>query len=147
MLSNLCTPWGPLVLKEIWGGRNFFHPLGSRAWFKLFLAIVPEKEYPKLVLKFWGLSQKNLVVKISPNFVIFRLVCPLLQNSTRYQQFENGLLNHRHSSTDGKNGVLRCTTNYVIEARKHPPSDLIAGLYTRWHARGRCGQRYSNLMQ
>jgi len=30
-----------------------------------------------------------------------------------------------------KNGVLRSTTNYMIDARKHPPSDLTAGLYTK----------------
>jgi len=27
--------------------------------------------------------------------------------------------------------------NYVIQARKHPPYDLIAGLYTKLLARGR----------
>jgi len=37
--------------------------------------------------------------------------------------------------------------NYVIEARKHPPSDLIAGLYTKRLARGHCGRRYSNSTQ
>jgi len=36
------------------GGEIFSHPLGSGAWSKLFLTIVPEKEYPKLVLNFWG---------------------------------------------------------------------------------------------
>jgi len=35
--------------------------------------------------------------------------------------------------------------NYVIQARKHPPSDLTAGLYTKLLARGDCGRRYSNL--
>ena len=29
-----------------------------------------------------------------------------------------------------KNGLLRSTMNYVIQARKHPPSDLTAHLYT-----------------
>jgi len=33
---------------------------GEQAWSRLFLAIGPEKEYPKLVLKVWELPQKNL---------------------------------------------------------------------------------------
>jgi len=33
-------------------------------WCKLFLAIGPEKEYPKLVLKFWGLPQKIAGIKV-----------------------------------------------------------------------------------
>jgi len=37
--------------------------------------------------------------------------------------------------------------NYVIEARKHPPSDLIAVLYTKRLTRGHCGWRYSNWTQ
>jgi len=31
---------------------------GRPAWSKLFLAVGPEKQYPKLVLKFWALPQK-----------------------------------------------------------------------------------------
>ena len=62
MMSNLCTPWGPSPQK-IRGGF-FPTPLGLGAWSKLFLAIVPEKEYPKLILKFWGLPLK-----------IFSVVC------------------------------------------------------------------------
>ena len=34
-----------------------------------------------------------------------------------------------------KNGVLQSTVNYVIESRKHPPFDLIAGLYIKRLAR------------
>jgi len=37
--------------------------------------------------------------------------------------------------------------NYVIKSRIHPPSDLIAGLYTKRLARGCGGQRYSNSTQ
>jgi len=62
MMSNLCTrtPWGaPPPQKKIGGGEIFSHHLRVRAWSKLFLAIVPEKEYPKLVLKFWGLPLTN----------------------------------------------------------------------------------------
>jgi len=46
-----------------------------------------------------------------------------------------------------KIGVLWSTVNYVIESRIHPPSDLIAGLYTKRLARGRGGRRYSNSTQ
>jgi len=35
----------------------------------------------------------------------------------------------------------------VIESRIHPPSDLIAGLYTKSLTRGRGGRRYSNSRQ
>jgi len=38
-----------------------------------------------------------------------------------------------------KKGVLRSTTNYAIESRKHPPSNFTAGLYTTWLARGQLG--------
>ena len=55
MMSNLSTPVGDPPLKL---GVNFSLPLRVRVWTKLFLATVPEKEYPKLVLKFWGLPQK-----------------------------------------------------------------------------------------
>jgi len=63
---------------------------------------------------------------------------PLFQKGTRYRQSKKGLLIYGHSCIpDRKNGVLWSTTNYVIESRKHPPSDLTAGLYTKWLARGR----------
>jgi len=39
-----------------------------------------------------------------------------------------------------KNGVLRSTTNYVIEARKHPPSDLVAGLVQSDSSEGTVGE-------
>jgi len=102
MISNFCTACPP---QKNWGGGEIFPtPLKSEAWSKLFLAIIPEKEYPKLVLKFWGFPKKfaGVVVKISPNFMIFRLFHPFLQNGARYHQSENGLLNYRHSSTRRK---------------------------------------------
>jgi len=101
MMFNLCTPWAP---QKIGGRAKFFlTPLKLGAWSKLFLAIVPEKEYPELVLKFWGLPKKFTGgVKVSPNFVIFRLFRPFLQNGGRYQQSENRLLNCRHSFTRWK---------------------------------------------
>jgi len=39
------------------GRGEFFDLLRVEACSKLFLAIGPEKEYPKLVLKFWGLPK------------------------------------------------------------------------------------------
>jgi len=80
---------------------EFLSPLRVGAWSKLFLAIGPEKEYPKLVLKFWGLPQINLGggVKFSPNFVIFRRFRPFLRNGARCHQSENGLANYGHFPT------------------------------------------------
>jgi len=55
-MPNLCTP---METPKI-GGGTFFHHLGLEAWSKLFLAIGPEKEYPKLVLNSQGLSKINV---------------------------------------------------------------------------------------
>jgi len=50
----------PLPPKNL-GAKFISPPLEFRVWFRLFLAIGPEKEYPKLVLKFWGLTlQKEI---------------------------------------------------------------------------------------
>jgi len=53
-------PLGDLPQKNL-GGEIFSNPLGSGAWSKIFLAIVPEKMYPKLVSKFLGLPPKKYV--------------------------------------------------------------------------------------
>ena len=133
MMSNLCTPWGEV--------KFFPTPLESGAWYKLFMAIL-EKEYPKLVLKFWGLPRKkNLrgskLAKISwfsDFFAHFSKTVRHINNlKTDFKSVDIRL-------PDGKEMVcfsLRSTTNYVIQARKHPPSDLTAGLYTKRLARGR----------
>ena len=64
-------------------------------------------------------------VKISPNFAIFWLFCPFLKNGARYRQSKNGFVMYGHSCTRWwRNGVLLFSMNYVIRARKHPPSDL-----------------------
>jgi len=61
----------------------------------------PEKKYPKLVSKFWGLPPRKFAgVKVRPNFVILRLFRPFLPNRARYQQSDNGLLIYGHSSID-----------------------------------------------
>jgi len=52
IMSNLCTPTRDPPKK--WGWAKFFSPLRVGMWSKLFLAIGPENEYPKLVLKFGG---------------------------------------------------------------------------------------------
>jgi len=133
MMSNLCTPGGLLPLLPEKMGANFFTSLGSEAWSKLFLAIGPEKEYPKLVSKFWG-SPKNLQKgsKLVPNFVIFRLFCPFLHNGVRYHQSENGLLNYGNFPTiSWKNGVLWSTMKYIIAAHLHPPCNLVSSLFTK----------------
>ena len=118
---------GPSPPKKNWGAKFFPNPLGSAAWSKIFLAIVPEEKYPKLVSKFWGLPPKKFVgrVKISPNFMIFRLFCPFLQNGARYRQSKNGSVICGHFSTRWlRNGVLLSSMNYVIRPRRHPPSNL-----------------------
>ena len=46
--------------QKIGEGKHFFTPYSRELWSKLFQAIGPEKGYPKLVLKFLGLSQINL---------------------------------------------------------------------------------------
>jgi len=99
MMSNLCTLIGTL--------SQFFSPYRVGAWSKLFLAIGPEKEYPNLGLKFWGLPppQKKIAgggFKVSPNFLIFRLFHQFLHNRARYHQSENGLSNYGHSLWDGE---------------------------------------------
>jgi len=144
MMSNLCTHWGggpfpPPKKNKIWGAKIFSNPLGSGAWSKIFLAIVAEKKYRKLVSKFWGLPPKKFAgVKI--NFAIFRLFSPFLQNNVRYRQSKNGFVIYGHSATRWwRNGVLLSSMNYVILTRKHPPSDLIASLYTKRLARGAVG--------
>jgi len=38
---------------------------------------------------------------------------------------------------DGKKWCTSVTTNYMIDARKHSPSDMTASLYTKWLAKGR----------
>ena len=95
----------PPPKKKNLGAKFFSSSLGSGVWSKLFLAIVPEKEYPKLVLKFWGLPpQKKIAggmgwLKISPNFAIFRLFCPFLQDGARYRESKNWFVIYGHSST------------------------------------------------
>jgi len=68
-MSNLCTPMGTPPPKQLGEGK-IFSPLRVGAWSKLFLAISLEKEYRKLVLKFLGLPQINLLggegIKVSP---------------------------------------------------------------------------------
>jgi len=122
-----------------WGG-GIFTPLGLEgmaAWSRLFLTIGPEKEYPKLVLKFWGLPQNMQEgVKVSPNFVIFWLFCPFLHNGAIYHQSENGLSNYGHSHMRWwKSGVLWSTMNYVIVAYSHPLCNLLSSLFTKRLAR------------
>jgi len=46
-------------------GAIFFTLLGLGVWSKLYIAIGPEKEYLKLVLKFWGLPNKFVRVKVN----------------------------------------------------------------------------------
>jgi len=130
-------------------GEIFSRPLGSGAWSKLFLAIVSEKEYPKLVLKFWRPPKKFLgESKLAEISRFSDFFCPFLQNGARYCQSKNGFVICGHSSTRWlKIGVLRSTANYVIESRKHPPSYLIASLYIKRLTRGCCGRRYSSSTQ
>jgi len=58
---------------------QFFHPLRvTGPWSKLFLAIGPEKEYPKLVSKFWGFPNKFVGgIKVSPKFRDFPTFLPI----------------------------------------------------------------------
>ena len=149
MMSNLCTPWGALPPKKF-GGRNFSHPLGSGGMVQNFSGNSPEKK-PKTGFKILGApppQKKNCRgLKVSPNFAIFRLFCPFLQNGARYRKSKNWFVIYRHSSTRRwRNGVhvLLSSMNYVIRTRIHPPSDLIAGLYTKRLTRGHSGRRYSN---
>ena len=138
MMSNLCTPWGP-SRKKIWGAKFFPHPLGSGGVVQNFSANSPWKEVPKTGFKILGAPPKKFAgVTISPNLAIFRLFCPFLQNGARYHQSKNGFVKCAEIPLpDWRNGVLLSTMNLVIQARKHPPSDLTAGLYTNLLARGR----------
>ena len=88
-----------MVSKKL-GAKFFPTPLGSGVWSKLFLAMVP-KRVPKTGFTILGARPKKFAggVKVSSNFVIFRLFLPFLRNGAIYQQSENGLLNYRHSST------------------------------------------------
>ena len=142
------VPLGPSPKKIFGAGAKFFlTPLGSGDMVQTFPGNSPWKEVPKTGFKILGAPPKKLwgEVRISPNFVIFQLFFPFLQNGARYCKSKNGFLIHGHSSTRWwRNGVLRSTKNYVIQARKHPPSDLTASLYTKWLARGRLWRRYSN---
>ena len=128
MMSNLCTPWGALPPKEIWGAKYFPNPLGSGGMVQNFSGNSPWKEVPNWFENIGGSPKKNLrggAVKISPNFAIFRLICQFLQNSARYHQSRNGFVIYGHSSTKWwRNGVLLSSMNYVIRTRIHPPSDL-----------------------
>ena len=152
-MSNLCTPWASPPKKKFGGAKFFPNPLGSGGIVQIFSGNSPWKEVPETGFKILGAPpKKNLRgrgVKISQNFAIFWRFCPFLQNGARYQQSENRLLIYGHSSTRcEKIGVLRSTANYVNESRrKHPPSGLIAVVYTERLARGRCGCRYSNSTQ
>ena len=76
---------------------------------QLILGIGRENEYPKLVSKFWGLLPKKFAgVKSSPNFAIFRLFRPFLQNGARYRQSKNGFLIYGIPLPDGEEMVYFC---------------------------------------
>jgi len=63
MMSNLCTPWGPLPLpkKFFWGGEFFPNSLGSGGMVQNFPGNSPWKEVPKTGFKIWGLPPKKIV--------------------------------------------------------------------------------------
>ena len=151
MMSNLCAPWGEaLPPKKIWGAKFFPNPLGSGGVVQNFFGNSPWKDVPKTGFKILGAPPKKIWggVKFSPNFAIFRLFRPFLQNGARYRKSKNWFVIYGHSSTRWRrSGVLLSGMNYVIRAQWHPPSDLIACLYTKRLARGPSGQRYSNSTQ
>jgi len=127
-MSNLCTPWGGrLPPKKIWGAKFFPNPLRSGGVVQNFLGNSTWKEVPKTGFKILGAAPKKICggVKISRNFAIFRLFRQFLRNGARYRKSKNGFLIYGHSSTRRRrNEILRSTANYVIEARKHSPSNL-----------------------
>ena len=91
-MSNLCAPWGAPPPKKFGGGAKFFsNPLGSGDVVNNFFSNSPWKDVPKNGFKILVAPEKfQGGVEIRRNFAIFRLLCPLLQNSQRYRQSENG---------------------------------------------------------
>jgi len=118
---------GPSPQKNL-EGEIFSHPLGSGDVVQTFPGNSPWKEVPKTGFKILGAAPKIICGgggKISPNLVVFRLFRPFLQNGARYRQSKSWFLIYGHSSTRRwRNGVLLSSTNYVIRAQRHPPSDL-----------------------
>jgi len=109
MMSNSCTPMGklePLSPQKIGAGANFLTSLiRVGAWSKLFLAIGPEKEYPKLVLKFGGSPNKFAGggSKLVPNFVIFRL-SPISPQRSKMSPFTNLKTDYQTTDTSLRYG-------------------------------------------
>jgi len=118
---------GPSPQKNF-GGKIFSLPLASGGVVQTFPGNSPWKGLPKTGFKILGAPRKKICgrgIKINPNFVIFRLFRPFLQNGARYRQSKSGFLIYGHSSTRWwRNGVLLSSMNYVIRARRHPPSNL-----------------------
>ena len=113
--------------KTFWGAKFFPNPLGSGGVVQKFFGNSPWKDVPKSGFKILGAPpQKNCGgVKVSPNFAIFRLFCPFLQNGARYRKSKNWFVIYGHSSTRWwRNGVLLSSMNYANRTRIYPPSDL-----------------------
>ena len=119
---------GPPSQKNL-GGKIFSHPLRVRGVVQTFPDNSPWKEVPKTGFK---ILRGMEGVKISPNFVIFLLFNPFLQNGARYCQTKNWFLIYGHSRR-WRNGVLLSSTNYVNRTRLHPPSDLFKLALLRCH--------------
>jgi len=122
-------PWGALPPKKF-GGQNFSHPLGSGGVVQTFPGNSPEKGAPKTGFKilgapppkkkFAGGSNLSQISWFSDFFY------PFLQNGARYCQSKTGFVICGHSCTRWwRNGVLLSSMNYVIQTRKHPPSNLL----------------------
>ena len=120
--------------KKFWGAKFFPNHLGSGGVVQNFSGSSPWKEVPKTGFKILGAPQKKFawgskLGQISWFYDFFA-------HFSQTVRYINNLITDFRSTDiplpDAKKiRILQSTVNYVIESRIYPPSDLIAGLYTK----------------
>ena len=134
MMSNLCTHWGALLPKKLGEGEIFSHPLRLGGVVQNFPGNNPWKDVPKTGIKILGAPQRKFVGRSKlAQISWFSDFLPISPKQCKISPIQKRIFNLRTFLYQmvKKWCVLRSTTNYVIQSRKHPPSDLTAGLYTK----------------